>query len=133
MKPEQAFTMAEAAELIPMSRRKLQDFVKLHAFYYENGTRKMFLESDIAKIRAVMRKETEERREKEAQCLSSSSRHAKAKRRSIPSVGRTSGSMWTEVQRRLTKLRQGDSSDSGKRKSNVVALPGPANPRSSTP
>jgi hypothetical protein len=127
---EASYSMADAAKLVPMCRRKLQDFIKRHPFYYLNGTRKLFTASDINAIRAAMRQEAEEDRERAKQCLSSLSRHVRAKRPSIPSVAPTSGPIWTEARRRLTELRQGSSSPSGKTKSNVVPLPSKANPHS---
>ena len=91
------YTMQEAAQMLRISRRALQDLIKVHRHYSLNGHKKLFSETDIHTLWEAMR------------CPSSSSIPAPAKRRSTPSVGRTSGSMWTEVQRRLKELRQSNS------------------------
>jgi hypothetical protein len=59
---EPVYTMDEACALVPMCRRKLQEYIKTHPFYYENGSRKIFAESDIAALRAALRRETQDRR-----------------------------------------------------------------------
>lgn len=118
---EHAFTMDEAAGELRISRRALQDLVKRHEFYYPNGRRKLFTESDISALRAAMRQEAEETRERK-KCRSNSSGRAPGRPRIGLSGAPTSGSMWTEAQRRLTELRRQSSSGSGKTKSKVVPL-----------
>ena len=123
---ESAFTMDEAAGVLRISRRSLQDLVKRHHFYYPNGRRKLFTESDITALREAMRREAEEQRERN-KCPSNSFRRVPGKPLIGRSGARTSGPMWTELQRRLTELRQQGSLSSGKTKSKVVPLPNPAN------
>jgi len=49
------FTMEEAAEELHISRRALQDLIKLHPHYALNGHRKLFSESDIRALWEAMR------------------------------------------------------------------------------
>lgn len=128
---EHAYTMGEACDLIPMCRRKLQEFLKSHPFYYENGSRKLFQESDIASIRAALRRETEDRRLKDKKkCPSNSSRPALGKPHFGLSAEPTSGSMWTEAQRRLADLQRQSSSPNGKTKLSLVRSRNPESQRS---
>ena len=46
-----AYTMEEAAALLNVSRRTLQEIVKRYPFYYPNGNRKLFTDGDIETIR----------------------------------------------------------------------------------
>jgi len=119
--------MEEAAEALGMCRRNLQDLVKKYPFYYPNGRRKLFEEKDIDALRTALRREAEEERD---QCRSKLSRPEKARRHITASAGRTSGSIWTEAQKRVAELKRQDSSSSGKTKSTVVPLPSRANPHS---
>src|SRR5690242_4853903 len=98
--------MLEAAKLLRISRRKLQALIKDHPHYYRNGNRKLFEDSDNIALRQAMRRETELELQRNEQCRSNLSRRAKtkarvsSKRRSTASGGPTSGSTWTEAQRR---------------------------------
>jgi hypothetical protein len=92
MSLERAFTMAEAAGVLRISRRSLQDLVKLHPHYYSNGKRKLFTESDIAALRDAMR------------APQSFSARKPAK-----------GQMWEELQRRLAEIREGQPARKGRR------------------
>jgi len=103
---EQAFTMEEAATLLRISRRNLQEVIKRFPYFYPNGSRKLFTETDIANLRAALRNEAEQERQRNKECLSKSSRRAPGKAPTSPFGGRTSGSMWTEVQSRLAKRMQ---------------------------
>lgn len=103
---ELAFNMDEAAKLLRISRRSLQEIVKRHPFYYPNGRRKLFQESDIANLREAMRSEANEDRQRIKTCLSNLSHRATARRRITPSEGPISGPIWTEAQKRLTALQQ---------------------------
>lgn len=47
--------MSEAAKELRISRRALQELIKVHRLYYENGNRKLFTESDIVALRDAMR------------------------------------------------------------------------------
>ena len=85
-----AYTMQEAAELLRISRRALQELIKRHAFYYVNGKRKLFEESDILRLRGAMRREA-------------------IRRRTTLSGELTSDGMWIEAQKRLSELRQQNS------------------------
>jgi hypothetical protein len=127
---EKAYTMDEAAKVLRICRRKLQDLVARHPNYHVNGRRKLFTESEIIALRAAMHQEAEEQRLREEQCRLNLSRRARGKVRIGPSVAPITGSIWTEAQRRLTALRQQDSSKLGKRTSNVMPLPGPESRRS---
>jgi hypothetical protein len=116
--------MAEAAGLLRISRRALQDLVKVHPFYYQNGKRKLFAEEDVLALRTVMR-------EGEEKCRSNLSRRiSKGAARSTQSGEHISGSAWTEVLRRARERSQPDCSKHGGTTSNVKPFPGRANPRS---
>ena len=101
--------MAEAARILKVSRRKLQDIIKDYPRYYEIGRRKYFENCDIESLRLALRSETEQRQKKELKCLSSSSPPVPEKARTTASVALTSGRMWIEAQKRLSELRQQDS------------------------
>ncbi|RRY22076.1 DNA-binding protein [Brucella anthropi] len=103
------FSMNEAADRLRIGRRTLQEIIKRHAFYFTVGHKKFFTEKDLDAIVEGLRRETK--------CHSSSSLPVRANRRTTTFAAPTSGSQWTEVQRRLTKLRQQSSSNSGKKKS----------------
>lgn len=47
---QQIFTMNEAASRLRISRRSLQDVVRVYPYYFLNGRRKLFTEGDLAKI-----------------------------------------------------------------------------------
>lgn len=49
------FSMEEAAEELHISRRALQDLIKLHPHYALNGHRKLFSEADIRALWEAMR------------------------------------------------------------------------------
>lgn len=50
-------TMAEAAEALRVSPRRLTDIIKVYPFYYPNGRRKLFTERDIEAITEALRSE----------------------------------------------------------------------------
>jgi hypothetical protein len=104
-KLERAFSMNEAAQILRVSRRKLQDLIKDHPYYYLNGNRKLFTESDILGLREVMRDQIELDRQRKKECRSSLSIRAPESRRITRSGERISGSMWIEAQKRLSALR----------------------------
>lgn len=97
--------MKEAAEALRISRRKLQDLIKYHAYYYLNGNRKVFTESDIIALREVMRNMIELDGQRKEECRLNLSRRAPESRRITRSGERISGSTWIEAQNRLSKLR----------------------------
>jgi hypothetical protein len=84
--------MDETAEMLRISRRALQDLVKLHPHYYSNGRRKLFTESDIAALREAMRAPQSFHTRKPAK-----------------------GQMWEELQRRLAEIREGQPARKGRR------------------
>src|ERR1700694_2043876 len=96
-----ALTLSEAATELRKSRRWLQT-LSLHPvdaagvpFYAPLGRTKTFSDSDLERIRATAREEE--------RCRLNSSRPAKAKRRTTPSVERTSECTLTELRALLTK------------------------------
>ena len=103
---ERAFTMDEAANELRISRRALQELIKRHPFYYQNGCRKLFEETDIANLRLAMRGEAQTDRQRIEECRSSSYRRVDRRRRTSRSEAHTSGSIWTEAQSRLAELRR---------------------------
>ena len=109
------YTMDEAAELIHVSRRSMQEIVKRHPFYYVNGHKKLFTEADIAAIVTGLRQEA-------LPCPSPSNRHAKASRQTGRSAAPTSASAWTRAQELLSKRSPSKSSTLRNEKSNVVEL-----------
>lgn len=111
---EAIYTMEEAAARLRISRRTLQELIKDHRFYFSTGRRKLFTEGDIANLIEALR---------EPPCRSSSSRRSRVARPIGMSGGRTTGSYWTEAQRRLSELKQRDGSASGNRTSTVVSFP----------
>jgi predicted DNA-binding protein YlxM (UPF0122 family) len=122
------YSMNEAAALLKICRRALQDLIKDHPFYYLNGRRKLFMEKDVEALRAVMYRKAEEETGK---CRSNLSRRTlKGGARSIPCGERISGSVWTEAQRRLRALSQANSSRPGAATSNVRPFPAPGSRRS---
>ena len=106
---ERAFTMAEAAALLRISKRALQELIKRHPFYYANGTRKLFQESDIEALRSAMRAKVDNKGLGASSCLSNSYHLGPVKHRTIRSGGHTSGNMWTAAQKRLSEIRQQNS------------------------
>lgn len=111
------FTMNEAARELRISRRQLQELVKVHRFYYANGRRKLFTEADIVALETAMRSGDQE-------CRSSSSRPARARRRTGTSAAPIAGSLWTEAQRRLADRQRSAGSADGGTGSTVVSFPG---------
>ncbi|MCL8385808.1 helix-turn-helix domain-containing protein [Xanthobacter aminoxidans] len=105
------FTMEEAAAELRISRRALQDLVKDHPHYAQNGHRKLFSESDIRALWEAMR------------CHSSSSRPSRAKRRTGTSAEPTSDNTLRRLRERLSKPLPESSSRPARRKSNVVGFP----------
>ena len=90
--------MTTAARALGWSRRSLQEFIKNTPtdkagtpFYYPNGNRKLFTERDIERISAYRREEE--------RCRLSSSRRARASRRSTTAAAPTSESLLIEAQR----------------------------------
>ena len=81
------FTMDEASEILGVSRRWLQDFLKDKTCYRLAGHRKLFAEADIQILSEAMK------------CRSSSLRQNPAARRSGASGGHISGSTLTEARR----------------------------------
>lgn len=112
----QLMTMDEAAEVLRVSRRSLQEIIKRHPFYVPNGNRKLFTEADLMAILAGLRREVE-------QCRSSSSLPAMAKRRTGRSEEHTLESAWTRARELLMKRSQSKSSQRKDERSNVVSLP----------
>ena len=49
------YTMVEAAKALRISRRSLQDLVRLHPCYFLNGRRKLFTERDLTSLIEAMR------------------------------------------------------------------------------
>lgn len=49
------YTMEEAAKRLRISRRTLQEIVKIHPFYFSTGQRKLFTEDDLLALVAAMR------------------------------------------------------------------------------
>lgn len=96
----QIYTMDEAATLMRIGRRNLQELVKAHPFYFSNGARKLFTEGDIAALIQAMRQEAET-------CRLSYTRPAPAKARIGRSAARTSESALIEAQRLLRKTSRG--------------------------
>ena len=117
---EQIYTMTEAACRLRMSRRSLQDLIKAKPFYFRNGARKLFTESDLAALVSALREP----------CRSSSSRRVKARRRAGTSGEPTSDAMWTKAQALLNDGSQDRFSTGSRAKSNVVNLPVQTRPRS---
>jgi len=62
MPAERGMTMQEAADVLRMSRRALQDVIKRHPYYYPVGRRKVFTSEDVERIRAALRLEGERER-----------------------------------------------------------------------
>lgn len=86
-------TMDEVAAMLRISRRTLQDLIKIHPHYKVAGKRrKLFSESDITKICEAI------------QCRSTLS-SAKAHEPGI-SGGPSEESLWTEAQKLTTVKRQ---------------------------
>lgn len=52
----QIFTMVEAADALHISRRALQELVKVHPHYALNGHKKLFSEDDIKALWECMRR-----------------------------------------------------------------------------
>src|SRR5262249_15093889 len=73
-------TMDEAAKELRISRRWLQDFIKRYPYYRTVGRKKLFNSEDISRLIGAL------------PCPGSSSRPAKAKRRSGTSAANTSAS-----------------------------------------
>jgi hypothetical protein len=48
--PSELFTLEEVAARFRVSRRTLQDFVRIHPYYRRLGRRKLFTEADIARL-----------------------------------------------------------------------------------
>jgi len=117
-----AYTMDEAAQRVPCSRRWLQQFLAENPadkagvpFYYPIGNRKKFTDADIDRIRNFNREI--------ARCQLSSFRREKASRRTTMAAAPTSVSLLTAAQRLTGPRLQRGLSNSGRMTSNVVALP----------
>lgn len=95
-------TMDEAAERLRISRRALQEILKDHPFYFQNGRRKLFTEGDIASIIEALRVNPSRL---------NTPIQSTGKRRRGRFAASTSGPMWEEVQRRVRELRQQNSPD----------------------
>ena len=108
------YTMDDVAERLHKSRRWLQDFIQEYPFYRLAGRTKLFTEGDIARLIEAL------------PCPGSSSRPAKAKRRTGTSAESTSESLWTAARELLRNERPGRSSARGGAKPNVVSFPSPA-------
>src|SRR5262249_6401063 len=115
-----AYSMDEAAQRVPCSRRWLQQFLANNPadkagvpFYYPIGNRKMFTDADINRIRNFNREIV--------RCQLDSSRRVPV-RKTTSCAGRTSESLLTKAQRLTGKPLRVGSSSNGKRKSNVVSL-----------
>jgi hypothetical protein len=116
-----AYTMEQAAKLIPCSRRWLQEFLARNPadaggnpFYYLIGNRKMFTTADIERIRQSTR-EAE-------RCRLNSSRRARVSRRTTKVGAHISRSLLTEAHTLIGPRLQRELSKNGSAKSNVVAL-----------
>jgi hypothetical protein len=72
-----AFSMSEAADILRISRRVLQELIKEHPYYYPNGNRKLFEESDVVALRAAMRSKTEQDRQRKEECRLNLSRRVR--------------------------------------------------------
>ena len=114
------YTIDQAAALLRVSRRWLQDWLRDHPadaagqpFYSPLGRGKTFDDSDLARIRATAREDE--------RCRLNSSRRGKAARPTI-SEAHTVESMLTRAQRRTKKPLRLKSSKSASAKSNVVSL-----------
>jgi hypothetical protein len=53
-KPNALYTMAEVAKHMRVSRRWLQDFIRVNPFYRMAGRKKLFLQSDIEALIAAL-------------------------------------------------------------------------------
>jgi hypothetical protein len=102
--------MDEVAQRLHKSRRWLQDFVRDHPFYRLAGRTKLFTEGDIARLVEAL------------PCPSSSSRRAKAARRTGMSEARTLESLLTEARRLLSSEPRGRSSSDGDGKSSAANI-----------
>jgi hypothetical protein len=102
--------MDEAATKLRISRRWLQDFIREHPYYRTAGRKKLFADEDIARLIEAM------------PCPGNSLSHARTKRHTGTSGGRTSALLWTKAQELLTAPRPSASSRRGERKPNVVSL-----------
>jgi|SRR5216684_8006024 len=120
-----AFNLTTVAARLDVTRRFLTDWLRRHPWdkfgqpYYSAiaGKKKLFTESDIARIFAALPKP-------QAQpCPSSSVRPIAATRRTGP-AGRTSGSVLTEALELARKKSLHKSSPSGRQTSNVVPMRG---------
>src|SRR3990167_2728931 len=116
-----AYTMDEAAGRVPCSRRWLQKFLADNPadtggnpFYFPKGNRKMFTDADIERIRQFTREAV--------RCQLSSSRHARASRRTTMAVAPTLASLLTEAHGLCGPRLQRELSRNGNSTSNVVAL-----------
>src|SRR5262249_17462859 len=123
-----AYSMDEAAQRVPCSRRWLQQFLAENPadkagvpFYYIIGNRKMFTDADIDRIRNFNREIV--------RCQLSSSRRARAGRTTTVAAP-TSASLFTEAQALLGHRLQNELLKRGKRTSSVVIFPARQSPRS---
>jgi excisionase family DNA binding protein len=112
------YTMDEAAKELRVSRRWLQEFIQRHPYYRTVGRKKLFTAEDLARLIGAL------------PCPGSSSRPAKARRRTGTSVANTSASLWTTARALLRNERRGASSRRGESRQNVVNF---ANARAASP
>jgi hypothetical protein len=105
--------MEEAASKLRISRRYLQGFLKNYPYYHSAGRKKLFTLEDINRLVEAM------------SCRGSSSRPAKAKRRTGTSEGSTLELLLTEVRALARSGRPPRSSSAGNVKPNVVNFANP--------
>lgn len=73
------FTMNEVAARLRISRRALQELVKKHPFYANNGRKKLFAEADIVALWEAMRSpETKRAEQRGGRSLSEEQASARA-------------------------------------------------------
>lgn len=104
------FTMVEAAKEMRASRRWLQEYIKKNPYYRLRGNRKVFTAEDIIKLQEAL------------PCPSTSMPPVPRKQRPTKSAEPTAASWWTEAQKLLKNEKPRKSSDSGKKRSNVVCM-----------
>ena len=87
--------MDEAAELMRILRRALQELVKRYPFYYPNGKRKLFTESDIENLRTALRQEADPQRGEASRGFRLTGVNSQIGQ----TIGLKPGAAWAEVQR----------------------------------
>src|SRR5262249_8137638 len=94
-------TMDEVAIRLRVSRRWLQDFIKHHPYYRRVGRKKLSTEEDIARLIEAL------------PCPGNSCHRVKARRRTGPSAGSISESLWTTARELLRNEPRKQSSTRG--------------------